>query len=76
MVHPVASAGDLRSIQRLGAMDEAQVVLPGGIETTETNAREPENSCRVVAPGESKEAASCAALGEGIVSSSLSRPPQ
>jgi hypothetical protein len=40
VVHPVASAGDLRSIRRLGAMDEAQMVLPGGIETTEINARE------------------------------------
>jgi hypothetical protein len=40
MVHLVASAGDLQSIQRLGAVDEAQVVLPGGIETTQINARE------------------------------------
>jgi hypothetical protein len=28
MVHPVASADDLRSIRRLGAMDEAQMILP------------------------------------------------
>ncbi len=40
MVHPIASAGDLRGIQRLGAMDEAQVVPPISIETTEINARE------------------------------------
>src|SRR3979411_2286309 len=40
MVHPVASAGHLRSIQCLSAMDKAQVVLPGGIETTKINARE------------------------------------
>jgi hypothetical protein len=37
---------------------------------------QPENSCRVVVPGESKEANSWAGLGEGIVSSSLSRLPQ
>src|SRR5437016_6199364 len=40
MVHPVGAAGDLRSIQRLSAMDEAQVVSPIRIETTEINARE------------------------------------
>lgn len=40
MVHPVGAAGDLRSIQRLSAVDEAQVILPVRIETTEINARE------------------------------------
>jgi hypothetical protein len=40
VIHPVASARDFRNIQRLGVMDEAQMVLPGGIETTEVNARE------------------------------------
>ena len=40
MVHPIGTAGNLRSLQRLGAMDEAQVVLPSGIETTKINARE------------------------------------
>jgi hypothetical protein len=40
MVHPVGTAGELRGIQRLSAVDKAQVVLPGRIETTEINARE------------------------------------